>query len=371
MPAARGNLSGWFTDHFSHLNQARYFTKVGLEKWIRAPQQILHAVTPEERQALPEDVRRVGEGAETYAVEGWPQDKPLVTSWSQTPHFYPPGDIVVVAPIAALYHFTSLSLTWASRLCVLWFLLLGHVGLWVMWRWAVWPAGALGALGFLWAYLEVVHWSLEGFFDVVLLIPLVLAAVFLHRRRHLAAILAFCCAAFVHFKAFFFAPIALFAVYSVIRHREYRAWTRRDLWSLAAIGLLSLATLWTFYELYPWMNAMDDRNVLYWGSGAFRHRPFWAVAVLTFVAFAVARSRLDWVLVVWVTLMLVRMPSVYQWYTVSIVPWLGFPLASQGWRTHVARGARLAFVLAVAVFSFTATLRPDWLREVASRAFGG
>jgi len=42
---------------------------------------------------------------------------------------YPPGDMLLVAPIAALYHYTNLSFGGACHLLIGWFIVLAHSAL--------------------------------------------------------------------------------------------------------------------------------------------------------------------------------------------------------------------------------------------------
>src|ERR1700758_5267618 len=53
-----GDLSGGgFSDHFSHMNAARLFCRVGLDIWRRPIKSQLPEVTPEEKSRLPADLQ--------------------------------------------------------------------------------------------------------------------------------------------------------------------------------------------------------------------------------------------------------------------------------------------------------------------------
>src|ERR1700679_2861493 len=86
--------NGTFTDHFSHLNAARIFPRVGLDLWRKPIADQFRRETPEELQALPFALRYPG----TFFVPGWPLDKPLQQSWWHIPRLYPPGDLLLVSP---------------------------------------------------------------------------------------------------------------------------------------------------------------------------------------------------------------------------------------------------------------------------------
>src|SRR4051812_34116403 len=89
-----GALSGGqYTDHFSHMNAARAFPRVGLDLWREPATALSRAPTEEERAAWPDDVHPGGRWkGTTTVVDGWPVTKPWVTSWGHKPRLYPPGD---------------------------------------------------------------------------------------------------------------------------------------------------------------------------------------------------------------------------------------------------------------------------------------
>jgi hypothetical protein len=87
---------------------------------------------------------------------------------------YPPGDMLLVAPIAALYHYTSLSLTGACRLLFGWFIILAHVALFFFFLNVFEnPRSGLDWLVAFLVYSHVMYWTLEGFYDAAAIVPLV------------------------------------------------------------------------------------------------------------------------------------------------------------------------------------------------------
>src|SRR6266446_1748868 len=111
------DLSGWYTDHFSHMNTARIFLRFGTAIWRTPPQQMLPRPTPEVRARLPPDVFQCADCL--FVAPGW--KKPVLLTWPNVVRPYPPGDMLLTAPIAALYHFTDLSATDANRLLLVLF----------------------------------------------------------------------------------------------------------------------------------------------------------------------------------------------------------------------------------------------------------
>ena len=112
-----GDLSrGSFTDHFSHLTTTRLFPRVGIDIWRKPTRDFGHRLTDAETRELPADIPAKGNNREVFAVDGWPIEKPLVASWTHLPRLHPPGDLMLIAPVALAYSFTSLSFTAANRL---------------------------------------------------------------------------------------------------------------------------------------------------------------------------------------------------------------------------------------------------------------
>ena len=165
-----GDLSrGQLTDHFSHMNAARLFMRAGADIWRKPLSSQGRVLTPEEVERLPADLRPFGKGVEMRWIDGWPAAKPFFSSWVDNPRLYPPGDLLLVAPIAAAYHFTSLSFTAANRVLILYFLLLAHVSIYfALLNFSLEPRASLGVIGLFLLYPELIHWSLEGFYDVAM-----------------------------------------------------------------------------------------------------------------------------------------------------------------------------------------------------------
>ena len=368
-----GDLSrGNYSDHFSHLNAARLFPRVGLDLWRRSEKAMFRPVTPDELAALPADAQLGAvQATETLKprdtillVPGWPDGKPLISSWVHNPRLYPPGDLLLVAPVALLYHFTSLSLSGACRLLLLLFLAAAHLALLVLF--ATWlpapPATpalrALRAVALAWVYLEVIHWTLEGFYDAAALAPLLLCARMLQQRRGLPALAAYCAAVFLHFRALFFAPWAVEALVLALRQGELRTLRPRGLAGLLLSGALGLATLFVFSLLWPTLQRLPIGNPINpWGPAFL----WWALALVGVLFAAVAglllraRATRELLTLGWLALMILQLREAYPWHTVlAVLPWLGSPLPGAGpGEDRLVLGARLLFVAGVLpVFGF-------------------
>ncbi|MEO8874068.1 MAG: hypothetical protein ABI461_00655 [Polyangiaceae bacterium] len=221
---------GKFTDHFSHMNTTRLFPRVGLDLYRRPIRAHGHALSRSEQLALPPDIPARPNNCEVWGVDGWPKDKPLVASWTHRPRMHPPGDLLLLAPAALAYHFTSLSFSGANKFIILLFLLYAHAALYVVFDGAFNAKNGfkIGILPTLFIYGEVIHWTLEGFYEAAVIAPLVLCARFVISKKYLPAIALFCAAVFIHFRSLFFAPWVVLAALMIVREHAWKSWTKRD-----------------------------------------------------------------------------------------------------------------------------------------------
>jgi hypothetical protein len=369
-----GDLSGGvYTDHFSHMNVARLFPRIGGEIWRTPIEALLPAVSPEALARLPADVQAAALGkGEAYAVPGWPEHKPALVNWSHRPRFYPPGDLLLVAPVATAYHWTDLSFSGATRLLRLLFLLYAHVALFCFFRsvlaWDTEPTG-LDWAAMLLVYAEVVHWTLEGFYDAAAIAPLALCADQLRRRDGLRALLAFSAAVFLHFRALFFLPWAVIAAREIVRRRQWRAWRGREIALAGTTAALALAAFYPFALLLPVLTAVKANNPILLSQSALPLTDLLLFAAATAVAAGVAvwaRSWWNLATLLWLAFLLLQLREAHLWHPVlALLPWLCLAAGpTRRARDPAFRTARLAFVCFATHQVFGSALALDWLAAI-------
>ncbi len=345
------DLSGVFTDQFSHMNAARVFMRHGSDVWRVPLQRLESRPSREQFDALPDELKRRPETL--FVVPGW--HKPISQSWASVVRFYPPGDMLLTAPVAALYHFTSLSFADANRLLLVLFLCAAHAGLFVLLEGLLGqpePARFSGALA---GYLAVnctLRWTLEGFYDACIFLPLLLSWRYLGQRRGLAAVVAFCAAAFLHFRAFYYGPWALAGAWLFVRDRQWRGFARKDFLALAAAAVMGAASLYSFALSLPGLLQFEQQSALVITANHFDKPALLlaaGVAALAMAAFASARSWFDVAQVCWFALVLTNVRQSYAWYSLALIPWLVAPP-----RLAEPRKAGLVFDARIAVFLFLA-----------------
>jgi len=353
-----GDLSnGFFTDHFSHMNDARHFPRAGVRQWTTPLARMERRLTAAERAALPRDVIDCPDGC-LFHVDGWPAQKPMEQSWPLLTRFYPPGDLLLFAPMAALYHATPIRTATINRLLVVLCLAFAHAAIFAILDRVDGPLAVLCAvLG----ASALIHWSLEGFYDASIVVPLLLCDTFLAAGLGASAFLAFGVAMLLHFRALYYVPWGLAAAVLVFHDRG--TLRRADLIKIA-IGAICLALSVATFALalpglldYPMqMNplflrtAALDRTTLLEAAG---------VAVGAGAVFVWARSPLDAGLVAWLALVLTQVRQNYSWYSVALVPWLCAPA-----RKPAIRLARLAVFAFLAVRIHDDSLWPRWIAQV-------
>jgi hypothetical protein len=343
--------NGTFTDHFSHLNAARLFPRVGLNLWRVPTERAFRRLTPRELLALPPPLRI----PLSFSVPGWPLDKPLQQSWSHIPRLYPPGDLLLVAPLALAYHFTPLTTEQANLLLILICLDAALRGDEL--------AAPLGLFGGLVLYLEMVRWSADGFYDAAGVFPLALCARYLRERRGLAALTAYCVAAAIHFRAFYLAPWALQAAWLIVRERQWRAFARRDLAAVAVAALCAVASLGTFALVWPWMGTLEDVNPLHRGPVLLAFLLFWLLCAALFVR---ARAWLDLAVLAWLGLLFPLQRNTYNWYLVLLLPWLAAPVAERAKASfrRIGETRLVAYLVAAGYVYDRWPLPPQWIPQL-------
>jgi hypothetical protein len=357
-----GDLSkGKFTDHFSHMNAARIFPHMGRDIWRVPINSKFRPLTYDEQQALPLDVKS---GASItggiFYVPGWPKDKPLAIGWSNKTRMYPPGDMLLVAPIAALYHYTSLTLKGACRMLLGWFIILAHAALFFFFLnfFESKGSGLDWLIGFL-VYSHVMYWTLEGFYDAVAIVPLVVSARYLERRRGFAAGLAFCTGTFLHFRVFFHAPYALWAVGVLLRDRFWRRLRPRHLVAVLLAMLLAGSSLYVFQLDWESLRNVIINNPLRSTLTPHDEALVWnfkVVVGLCALFFLWKRSWLDLVSIAWLAYIAFTLREFYYWHMLISTGWVAAPAKSQ-----VVRAVRFAFMLSTVAILFRDPFAPEWL----------
>lgn len=356
--------NGVYTDHFSHMNTTRVFPRIGRDLWRKSISEQFRTLTDEEMKQLPSDVQ-VGASSTggVYFVPGWNKDKPLATSWSHKSRMYPPGDLVLASPIAALYHYTKISFKNTNRLLIVWFLVLAHVSLFCFFLLHFeGQRSGIEWLGLFFIYSYMMRWTLEGFYDAATMGPLILSARYLGQRRGLAALVAYCVAAFIHFRAFFLAPWSVYALFIIVKDRQWRTWTRRDIPAMALALAFAVVSLYVFYLDLPHLKSSWSNNPLLSSSSDSNPALTWTFKVIlggALVFLLGARAWGDALVLAWLGLIMFSLREFYWWHILVPMAWIAAPT-----RRELVRGVRIAFFVTVTTLVLKETLAPTWLQNL-------
>jgi len=225
----------------------------------------------------------------------------------------------------------------------------------------------IGLLGLVLCYFELIHLPLEGFYDVAYVGPLIASFGLLLAERRPAAVAAYAGATFIHFRALFYAPIAIYAVCGILLRREWRDWGRREVALIATAVVLGGASLYPFALLWPAFRQQGIANPI----GLVPHGPnptfisFVVLSGLIAAALGWARAWADLAILLWMSLMWICLPYAYAWYVLALVPWvMAGPLWSKPERANLIRDARLLFMLVTSAFACSYAPLPTWLTRV-------
>jgi hypothetical protein len=351
---AFGDLSqGRKSDHFTHMHAARLFPRFGFRLHREPASSFLESLehNDEKLSRLSVDDRAqsiaCGRGAWNVA-----EARPAYLNWSQLPRPYPLGDMLLFAPVAMLYEWTPISFAVTNWLLIVTCLISAHVGLYFMWQavhetWNLAPT-ARWAVCFLLA-IPVIWFSLDGFYDGVLIAPLVLTARWIDESKWTCAMLAFVLAVFCHYRALVFAPYGIVATIGVAR--SVRALSRADVARLLLAATLAAFSVYTFLLVAPSLRDFPLTNPVHPAIG----HPLATAAVATFAMLAATllwrlRSPLDAAIAATVFLFLLAIRQVQIWHVVAIIPWIVAPLASKtlsSWWPRLIRVASVGVVYLV------------------------
>jgi hypothetical protein len=198
--------------------------------------------------------------------------------------------------------------------------------------------------------VPVVGFALDGFYDVVVIAPLVLSARWLHEARWSRAVLAFGVAAFLHYRALFFAPYAVVALVSAFRAPG--ALGVRDLFALLLAAVLGGVAAYTLLLVQPWLHAFPLTNPVHLAGRHFvATTGYAALALLVAVAFWRVGSRLDASIALTAFAILLSVRQVQAWHIIALVPWVVAPVPPDRapWPPRLLRCAGCAFFYLVLV----------------------
>jgi len=360
--APNGGWAAGSSDHYSHWSSAILFYHRGVAIY-RKP---LHEVCPE---VAADGIYTLVAKGDVCNIPERAGMRPLTTNWRQFPRPYPPGWLLWHAPIAALHEHTALSFFTLNRLMVLQDLLaahlaiLAHAALLLLPRPGEVPSSpilALRAFVVALAGLELVRWSMLGYYDAIAVAAAIVGVMCLRDRRDARAALWFSIAMFLHYRAIWIcAP--LFVV-CCLRGAFDRVALRRFVLPLSLV----LLTLCTFVLVRRSLSGFPFTNPLYRFHFDRMNPEHWNLAIPVAVAFAWmigARAYLLAGVAAFHLLVLSRTLQVQPWHALSLIPLLALARIRPGRGAGEIAASALFMIECRQVFDVT-PLPGAWLAAI-------
>jgi hypothetical protein len=355
-----------YTDHWSHYSQAILFLSHGFDAYRVPATHVCKTPSPAAVQRLP-PVR----GCEWCVTPGVSEERPLCINFQQLRNGFPPGVFLYSLPEVLLFEGTKLSLRAINLFSIFKYLAASHLLIWLLFKLVFEPPEGdrqadpgegwlrYGLFGLL--YLEVLKWTLAGFYD-----PLAVAAIFLAvwqlRERHGAnALLAMSAAIFLHFRALWFVPLFAFAAWRAFENREWKSGGGRFYAKLAASAVMSGLTLYAFVLLYPGLTDFLHNNPAFFMNLSATNTASWDLLIpIAPVLLYLAWSR-QWTFLAcaaWQLFTITRTFEIHEWHFLHLLPI--FAVARlEGKRGSMVAAAILYLTEAIVIF-FNEVPLPGW-----------
>jgi len=357
-------LGGWGSDHISHVFSALLFGERGYRIYTEPPSRLLEPAP--NSAALAREFRWDPEGV--FVRPGNGVSLALLINWPHVPRAYPPGSALVHGPIAWLYAARVIGIDGAARSAVALYALAAvaaSIQFWPivirMFRNAqvagiperVGAAVAIAAVAI--CVSQLFLWAFEGFYDPIFVLCLIVALSWYVRARWNTALLWYAVALALHFRALWFAPLAIACLWQ--RYQDTRLGKVRrviDGTFVVAlfIGAAAMAAFLLFYGHLVPGETWQIRSRLYLWSSDFSPARLTMVALASTVTAAVLwwhHDRLGAAIVITIAMLLPGIPQVEAWHSLALVP-LVFHCGQRGSASLAAVACAFYAFLGLVVF---------------------
>jgi hypothetical protein len=357
-----------FNDHWSHYGRSLLFLEHGFDVYrfqtshfcAAPPAGALHALPP------------VNAAVDWCVTKGATATRPLLINWQDTRAGYPPGLFLYSLPEVLLFEATPLSHRAINLFTILKYLALAHVLLWLFFRivvsaendpsragpgvaWLRWGFFAL-------VYLEVLKWTLCGFYDPIAVAALLLGIWLLGERRGVDALLALSAAVFLHYRALWYLPLFGFAAVAILKSRAWRSGGAATYAKLGAAAVMIGVSAYAFALLYPGLALLPATNpVLLKKLIAGTSAGLDLLIPLLPVGLYLIASR-QWAFLAcaaWQIVMFVETPQIQPWHCLFLLPL--FALARVGGKRGATAAAATLFLIESFVVFDKALPTQGWL----------
>jgi hypothetical protein len=357
-----GSLGGFGSDHYSHYMSSALFFQEGLAVWTRPIHELCEWGAPRTELGARSAAAAPGMGCPAehlcWARDGW-TDQPLRINWVEFPRPYPPGNVLLFAPIGWAWARGWMDFVMANAILLVSFVVAAHA--WAITLWRALAAESLPVRVTLASVgaAFVLFWSMAGFYDAVPAL-LVLAGILQQRRgRPALACLAFSTACFLHFRALWYAPLVVASAWTALRRGPDRE--ERAALGLAAVCLALTAGV--LFLLAPALPRFPVNHPVYLPDGT---RDLLAAAALAAPWIVAARLGHHALASVGIcaTVLLTLAPQGMPWHGVMLLGLWILPAPAPARHPTAVRLVCVAWTELVLRLVLHGTLVPGWLLDL-------
>lgn len=212
-PNENVDLLNYYTDHLRHGTMSWLATQAGTDVYTHSMGDLVARVPP----AVPH------------------------LNWEQHTYLYPPGALLVFLPFGLLENSLSVPTPVVYKTLLILLLAVAHLGLGLFLVQMRRVSVPLTWLVFPLAWLDVVHWTLNGFYDMLFVTAALAAVWWMGRKEYGKAVLLMALSLFLHFRASHLALVGLIALAEFLSSKPGKGVLARILVPSVLMGGLSIA----------------------------------------------------------------------------------------------------------------------------------
>lgn len=170
-------------------------------------------------------------------------------SWPMLPSLYPIGLVIYFLPFGIISNLGILADVVVHKLMIISFLLLAYI---CIYYFALeWKKAGVGLFSYVLApvlfYICVSFWALNGFYDVIPVLLIILSIIALKREKYINGLLFISTAMFMHFRAWVYIPLFIYSLNKIrCAGKPFQA-TWRDAIFTASSVIMILLSGYTLY----------------------------------------------------------------------------------------------------------------------------
>lgn len=257
-----------YTDHYSHVFATLLLPHRGFDIYAKPMEEVCHYKLP---RVGPQPLKARHE----CNIDERKEQRSLYINWRNNPRVYPPGSQAYSLLEAALWQHTGISFKNLNLIIVVKYLLAAQLFLWLMLffrfhlghsahsrHWTILRSIIIG-----YAYLECLHWSMMGQYDVIAVSFNFLAIFYFIQKRFLISALVWSIAVFLHYRSLWFLSIFCISMYNFLKEKQKTNFVlnKKEIAMVIAIGLIGVVSATSFFMSYPFFSKFNQSNPIYFG----------------------------------------------------------------------------------------------------------